>query len=160
MNLSIIKKYEGFRSHAYPDPLSGGEPWTIGYGTTVYSNGRRVREGDVIDEEKADAELQSHVRNSILPALSKIPGWASMSPNMQVALISFAYNLGPNFYGADGFGTISEVLQERRWADLPNALVLYSNPGSNCHEGLLRRRREEGALWANGLAGLHREGKP
>ncbi len=154
MNLSLVKKYEGLRLHAYPDPLSGGAPWTIGYGTTHHADGRPVRQGDTVTEAQAEAALQAHVQDRVLPALSRIPGWGEMSPNMQQALVSFAYNLGAGFFGAAGFRGITTALLDRRWHDVPAALELYCNPGSSCHEGLLRRRREEAALWSNGLAHL------
>lgn len=32
--LDDIRRDEGCEPHAYPDPLSGGDPWTIGYGCT------------------------------------------------------------------------------------------------------------------------------
>ena len=32
--LTLIRQWEGCRLSAYPDPASGGEPWTIGYGHT------------------------------------------------------------------------------------------------------------------------------
>ena len=45
--VSLIAEFEGFVDHAYPDPASGGEPWTIGYGFTQLQ-GRAVRPGDTI----------------------------------------------------------------------------------------------------------------
>ena len=32
--LNLIKRFEGCRLKAYPDPGSRGAPWTIGYGHT------------------------------------------------------------------------------------------------------------------------------
>ncbi len=32
--LKLIQQFEGCHLDAYPDPLSGGEPWTIGWGKT------------------------------------------------------------------------------------------------------------------------------
>ncbi|MEB3349297.1 MAG: lysozyme, partial [Cyanobacteriota bacterium] len=32
--LKLIIEFEGFRDKAYPDPATGGAPWTIGYGFT------------------------------------------------------------------------------------------------------------------------------
>lgn len=40
--LQLIKEFEGCHLSAYPDPLSGGEPWTIGYGTTRFPDGSAV----------------------------------------------------------------------------------------------------------------------
>jgi lysozyme len=44
--IALIKQREGFRSHAYPDPGSGGDPWTVGFGST-----HGVHEGMVVTEE-------------------------------------------------------------------------------------------------------------
>ena len=32
--LDLTKISEGLRTEAYPDPGTGGDPWTIGYGHT------------------------------------------------------------------------------------------------------------------------------
>ena len=32
--LKLTEQFEGCRLEAYPDPATGGEPWTIGYGHT------------------------------------------------------------------------------------------------------------------------------
>ncbi|MDJ0532783.1 MAG: lysozyme [Xenococcaceae cyanobacterium MO_207.B15] len=52
--LDLIKKWEGFRSEAYLDPV--GIP-TIGYGTIRYPDGRKVGLGDTISEQVAEAFL-------------------------------------------------------------------------------------------------------
>jgi hypothetical protein len=74
-----------------------------------------------------------------------------MSDQQQSALVSFAYNLGAGFYGANGFETISARLREKDWAKVPDALLLYRNPGTNVEAGLKRRREAEGGLWLQGL---------
>jgi hypothetical protein len=66
-------------------------------------------------------------------------------------LISFAYNLGTGFYGATGFETISKRLRERDWGAVPEALLLYRNPGTNVEAGLKRRRIAEGNLWRESM---------
>lgn len=88
------------------------------------------------------------VNNRFLPALKKIPYWNEMNENQQGALLSFSYNLGANFYGTSNFNTISKVLKEKKWSDVPKVLELYRNPGTNVEKGLLRRRIAEGALWS------------
>jgi GH24 family phage-related lysozyme (muramidase) len=74
-----------------------------------------------------------------------------MNDKMKSALISFAYNLGANFYNSSGFNTITRVLKEKKWNEVPKVLELYRNPGSKVEAGLLRRRRREGLLWWEGL---------
>lgn len=61
VGINLIKEFEGFRTNAYPDPGTGNEPITIGYGTTYYADGRKVKMGDTITEEQATEELKHHV---------------------------------------------------------------------------------------------------
>jgi hypothetical protein len=81
-----------------------------------------------------------------------IPYWSAMALDQRCALISFAWNLGEDFYGSSGFDTISRCLQQRDWNGVPNALLLYCDPGTAVSAGLLRRRQAEAALWQQGLA--------
>ena len=145
--LKLIKDFEGCHLEAYPDPLSGGDPWTIGYGTTRYQDGRRVSPGDKINAIEADLLLRQEVDRIAEKLRATVPYWVQMTDNQKCALISFAYNLGSGFYGTTGFETISRELREKDWAAMPDALLLYRNPGSNVEAGLKRRRIAEGDIW-------------
>jgi GH24 family phage-related lysozyme (muramidase) len=142
--VAIVKHYEGLRLQAYDD---GVGVWTIGYGTTRYPNGQPVKPGDSITQAQAEQYLQNDIKGYAQKLAATVPFWSQMNANMHAALISFAYNLGPGFYGSGGFETISRDLRDKNWTAVPQALLLYSNPGSNVHEGLLARRKAEGALW-------------
>jgi GH24 family phage-related lysozyme (muramidase) len=155
--IKLIKEFEGCHLSAYPDPLSGGDPWTIGYGTTRYSGGVPVKRGDKITVIEADMLLRLEVDRIAEKLRSTVPHWKVMDDNQRSALISFAYNLGAGFYGAAGFETISRCLRERDWAAVPAALELYRNPGTNVEAGLLRRRRAEGQLWGRHQSQLQQE---
>lgn len=148
--LKLIKQFEGCHLDSYPDPLSGGDPWTIGWGTTRYEDGRKVQKGDKISREQADAFLSEEVNRIAEKLRTTVPHWGVMEDHQKCALISFAYNLGSGFYGTDGFETISKRLSEKDWARVPEALLLYRNPGSNVEAGLRRRREAEGKLWSDG----------
>jgi GH24 family phage-related lysozyme (muramidase) len=145
--IKLIKEFEGCHLSAYPDPLSGGDPWTIGYGTTRYSDGRKVQRGDKITVIEASSLLELEIDRIAAKLRATVPFWNAMSGNQQCALISFAYNLGSGFYGSEGFETISKRLKDKDWAGVPDALLLYRNPGTNVEAGLLRRRQAEGRLW-------------
>jgi GH24 family phage-related lysozyme (muramidase) len=145
--LKIIKEFEGCHLEAYPDPLSGGDPWTIGFGSTRYQDGRRVSRGDKINAIEADLLLRQEVDQIASKLRVAVPYWVEMADHQKCALISFAYNLGSGFYGASGFETISRELREKDWAAVPAALLLYRNPGTNVEAGLKRRRIAEGDLW-------------
>lgn len=145
--LKLIKDFEGCHLDAYPDPLSGGAPWTIGYGTTRYSDARAVSKGDRINAIEADMLLRQEVDRIAAKLRTTIPFWVEMTDAQKCALISFAYNLGSGFYGTKGFETISARLRDKNWAGVPDALLLYRNPGTNVEAGLKRRRIAEGDLW-------------
>lgn len=145
--LQLIQQFEGCHLNAYPDPLSGGEPWTIGWGTTRYSDGRKVEKGGKINRVEADMLLRQEVDRIAAKLRETVPHWREMADHQQCALVSFAYNLGSGFYGSTGFETISRELREKDWDAVPAAMLLYRNPGSNVEAGLRRRRDAEGKLW-------------
>jgi GH24 family phage-related lysozyme (muramidase)/peptidoglycan hydrolase-like protein with peptidoglycan-binding domain len=141
--IELIKKWEGLRLNAY---LCPAKVWTIGYGSTRI-NGRPVKKGDKLANEKeADNLLRQSIKVEFLPALEKIPVWRKLNRNQQGALLSFAYNLGANFYGSNGFETITKALNNDLNA-VPEAMMLYVMGGGKRLDGLVNRRKEEGLLW-------------
>ena len=144
--LDIIAEFEGFRPVPYLCPA--GVP-TIGYGATYYEDGRSVQLSDgAITEPQGRRMLENIVKEDFWDVLKiTIPFWDQMNDNQRSALTSFGYNLGAHFFGAPGFSTISACLTDRAWAEVPQALLLYVNPGSNFEAGLRRRREAEGKLW-------------
>jgi GH24 family phage-related lysozyme (muramidase)/uncharacterized protein YvpB len=162
--ISLIEEFEGchkFNStdgliHAYADPKTKAEPYTIGWGTTLYPDGRKVKLGDSISKEDADKFFATMLQQKYWePISSKIPHWQELNDPMRSALCSFAYNLGADFYGGENFNTISACLRDKRWGDVPAALMLYVDPGSDVEAGLRRRRDAEGHLWSQGYEQLN-----
>ncbi|MBM5817836.1 MAG: lysozyme [Cyanobacteria bacterium K_Offshore_surface_m2_239] len=148
----MIKEFEGFRDKAYPDPASGGDPWTIGYGFTRVNN-KPVVPGQMMSVAEADQLLSTMVGQCANNMSRRIPFWKEMADQQQSALISFAWNLGEGFYGDESnFHTISTCLRTKDWAKVPDALLLYCMPGTAVHQGLLRRRQAEANLWREGMA--------
>lgn len=152
--VDLIKIFEGSRLEAYPDPKTGGEPITIGWGSTRDRQGRPFKLGDRITQQEADALLMDQIIRSYLPPQTRIPGWDRMNDNQRGAILSFAYNLGARFYGSNGFETLSRVLRNQEWHNLEAALILYRNPGSRVEEGLLRRRLSEANVFLAGTPGV------
>lgn len=95
--IADLKRDEGYaralpdgRCQAYPDPLTNGPPWTIGYGHT----GPDVSPGTIWTREKAERVLiedaESHARD-----LEKRAPWvAGLDPVRRRVLHNMAYNLG------------------------------------------------------------------
>jgi peptidoglycan hydrolase-like protein with peptidoglycan-binding domain/GH24 family phage-related lysozyme (muramidase) len=152
--LDLIKTFEGLSLQAYPDPKTGNLPITIGWGSTRDKNGRPFKLGDRITRQEADDLLMAQAANDYLAPQRAIPGWESLNDNQQGAILSFAYNLGARFYGANNFETISRVLRNQEWNNLEAALILYRNPGTNVEEGLLRRRLSEANVFLAGTPGV------
>jgi lysozyme len=145
--LPIVKEFEGCKLTAYPDPETGNEPWTIGWGTTVYSDGKPVKKGDKISQELADQLLLKRLQKDEELLSKRIPDWNLLNVNQQAALISFTYNCGSSWFGSQGFRTLTKVIHERDYTKVPGALMLYVNPGGPSEAGLRRRRKAEGDLF-------------
>jgi len=86
--LHLTEQFEGLRLNAYPDPATGAEPYTIGYGHT----GPEVHLGMTITQEQAEIYLQqdvlkaSHFVNNL-----NIP---NLTQSEFDALVDFAFNCG------------------------------------------------------------------
>ncbi len=102
---------------------------------------------------EADQHLLNQVETSIRRLSASIPHWEEMSNQQQSALLCFAWNFGDTFFHDDvHFHTLNQFLRNREWGKIPDALMLYSLPGSAVHESLLERRNAEAGLWRKGLA--------
>lgn len=145
--IKLIKLYEALELRAYPDPGTGGEPYTIGYGNTRHNDGTPVQLGDRVTKEQAEDMLQHQILDEFLPALEQIPGWSKMTHGMKGAMLSFAWNLGAGFVGnTELFPSINKALATD-WGDVPRALMLYVKGAGGPMLGLKRRRCSEACLW-------------
>jgi lysozyme len=79
--------------YAYYDKL--GAVWTIGWGTTYYPNGARVKQGDKITKAEADA-IVKQIMTEKESEVSKFIDSDSLTNNEYAALLSIAYNAGVN----------------------------------------------------------------
>jgi GH24 family phage-related lysozyme (muramidase) len=143
---TLLKTWEGCHLSAYPDPASGGAPWTIGYGHTD----PEVAPGLTITQQQAEAWLQKNVAYAASAVERLLPGVA-LVPHQRDALISFCFNVG---VGALETSTLRKrllagesaprVLQEElpRWCKGPHGPV----------EGLKRRRAAEVAHATGAIA--------
>jgi len=83
--IDLIKKWEGFKDEAYQ--CSAGR-WTIGYGSTMYEDGVKVKKGDTISKIEAEDLLMWELKRK--SGMIK----AYMNQNQFDALCSFSYNIG------------------------------------------------------------------
>lgn len=136
--LKLIKSHEGLRLQAYPDPGTGGEPWTIGYGHT-----KGVQPGDEIDEIAATALLAadvSWVEDCINESVD-----VALTQNQFDALCSFVFNVG---CGAFKGSTLLKLLNEGNYQAASQQFGRWSKAAGKTLPGLVRRRAEEAELFA------------
>lgn len=139
--LDFIAECEGLRLEAYPDPGSGGEPWTIGYGHTS-----GVKPGDRCTKDQAMGWLRQDVVTAETAVMRSID--VALSQSQFDALVSFTYNLGGGalagstlrrkLNAGDRTGAAEEFL---KWVRGPNGVL----------PGLVKRRARECAMFLNGV---------
>jgi lysozyme len=139
--LTLIKKFEGFRSHPYL--CSAGIP-TIGYGSTYYENGVRVKLSDSpISEEWAEELLKKNVVHYDVAVNSLTRD--DITQNQYDALVSFAYNVGvTNFKNST---LLKRVNANPKDPNITNQFMKWIRAGGRVIKGLILRRREEAQLY-------------
>ena len=140
-SINLICKYSGFNEKAYPDPFTGGEPYTIGYGTQFYPDGSPVKRGQLCSKEKA-LEYLFHEVDVIDTQLTKLN--IVLTHSVRQALISFIHSIGwESFF-------YSSIVDNLETDDLPEITAEMSrwvfDVDHNVIGNLLDRRREEISL--------------
>lgn len=140
--IELIKSFEGFRANAYPDPKSGGEPWTVGYGTTKFPSGRPVKKGDYVTPAQAEMYLREDVKKfaSSVDALVTVP----LKQCQYDAIVSFVYNLGATNFRKS---TLLKKLNAKDYKGAADEFLRWVSPGSSVEAGLRRRRTAERAMF-------------
>ncbi len=137
--LDLLKSFEGWRSEAYQD-VTG--IWTIGYGHTSRAGAPEVYPGMTITREEGDAILLTDLERfseAIGPHIK-----VTLNANQYSALLSFAYNVGPaNFKKS----SVLAYVNQKRFAEVPGRLALWTKAGGKVLRGLSRRRAAEGGLF-------------
>ena len=89
----LTKDSEGLRLVAYPDPGTGGAPWTLGYGRA-----HGIVEGQTCTEEEASQWLKEDMAfaSAAVNHLVTVP----RTQGMHNALADFVYNLGQTAFGS------------------------------------------------------------
>ncbi|MDG5748999.1 lysozyme [Qipengyuania sp. XHP0207] len=142
--IALIKQFEGFGRlrpdglvASYPDPGTGGEPWTIGWGST----GPGVGPDTVWTRAQADARFERDLETYAAEVANAI-GDSPTTQNQFDALVSFHYNTG-----AIGRATLTRRHREGDYAAAAAQFGRWIRAGGQILEGLVRRRRAEANLY-------------
>jgi GH24 family phage-related lysozyme (muramidase) len=141
--IDLIHSFEGLRLKAYPDPGTGGSPWTIGWGSTTDEQGRPIEPGTVWTRERADARFRQHLAQ-FEQAVRNALGDAPVTQNQFDAMVSLAYNIGiPAFQR-------STLVRKHRAGDYAGAqaeFARWNRAGGRVMTGLTRRREAEARMY-------------
>lgn len=136
--LAVLKHFEGCELKAYPDPATGGAPWTIGYGHT----GPEVKRGLVWTQEQADKALVAdlHKFETAVSAIVRVP----LTQGQFDALVCFTYNLG---IGNLQKSTLLAMVNARNYDGAAEQFKRWNKANGKPMRGLTRRRAAEQCLF-------------
>lgn len=135
--ISLIAGFEGFRGTAYV-PVRGDKV-TIGYGQTFYANGRSVRFGDRITQERAMGELGVLVEREFLSAIARCVT-VPLTQNEFNAYVSLAYNIGAAAFCKS---TLVKKLNTKDYAGACSEILRWKYSNGRVVKGLENRRLAE-----------------
>ncbi|MFM5895414.1 MAG: lysozyme [Novosphingobium sp.] len=143
--LALIERFEGCararkdgRFEAYPDPATGGAPWTIGWGAT----GAGIREGVIWTQGECDARLARDLER-FARDVTKAIGAAPTTQNQFDAMVSFHYNTG-----AIARASLTRYHVAGRFAAAADEFGKWVNAAGKRLPGLVRRRAAEAGLYS------------
>ena len=139
LGVDLICDFEGKRLVAYDD---GVGIWTIGFGTTIYPNGIRVKKGDTCTEAQAKAYMQNDLKkfeHAVNDAVN-IP----LNQNQFDALVSLTYNIGAAAFSKS---TLVKKLNAGDISGAADQFDVWINAGGKRMQGLVNRRSKEKLLF-------------
>ncbi|SDX52473.1 lysozyme [Lysobacter enzymogenes] len=132
--VALIKRWEGCKLVAYPDPATGGDPWTIGFGATGPGISRGVR----WTQAQADDRLARDVDRFQKGVASVLKRQAT--EQQLGAMTSLAYNIGVKAF------TSSTLLRKFNAGDVAGAaaeFLRWNKADGRVMRGLTNRRQDE-----------------
>ena len=141
--ITLICSFEGLKLKAYDDV---GGVWTIGYGTTIYPNGIKVKRGDTCTREQAKAYMTYDLKKfeSAVNTAVVVP----INQNQFDALVSLTYNIGIKAFKN------STLLKKLNVGDVRGAAAqfdVWNKGGGKVMQGLVNRRAVERKLFEKAL---------
>jgi lysozyme len=138
---NLAKESEGLRLTAYPDPATGGAPWTIGYGST-----RGVKSGMAITL----AEAQQRLVVDMTEAGNAVTRWVDvpLNQNQFDALCDFVFNLGEGRFRSS---TLLNRINAKDFTAAAAEFPKWTKAAGKVMPGLVTRRAKERALFEGRL---------
>lgn len=134
--MALLKHFEGLRLEAYKD-VAG--IWTIGYGTTRYPNGQKVRAGERCTEAQADLYFGHDLERFEL-AVDALTVDTIRQRHFD-ALTSFTYNVGEQAYKDSTLRKLVNANPDN--PAIRDQFMRWHNAGGKPVAGLWKRRHRE-----------------
>ncbi|MBY5442115.1 lysozyme [Rhizobium leguminosarum] len=141
MAVALVGSFEGLRQNAYPDPATGGQPWTLCYGST---NGVKPGDHKTVEQCKALLSLELQTYAAGIERCVAVP----LPDARFVALTSFSYNVG--IKAACGSSAV-KLINQGKTAEGCEALLKWNRAAGIVFPGLTRRRQKERQFCLEGL---------
>lgn len=139
VGINLITSFEDMVLTAYDD---GVGVWTIGYGTTVYPNGIRVKRGDTCTKVQAVSFFQHDLRRFETAVNQAVK--VMINQNQFDALVSLTYNIGAT---ALKESTLVKKLNVKDYTGAADQFKVWNIGGGKVLKGLVRRRAAERELF-------------
>jgi lysozyme len=137
----LIKEFEGLKLKPY---LCSASVPTIGYGSTYYENGKKVKLTDApITKERADDLFEivaDDFAKRVVPLIKK-----SLTQNQFNSIVSFAFNLGVR--ALQNSTLLRLVNINPNDANIAKEFLKWNKAGGVVVKGLTNRRIKESALY-------------
>ncbi|MEI8047626.1 MAG: lysozyme [Bacteroidota bacterium] len=141
----LIKHFEGLFLKAYLCPAN---VWTIGYGTTIYPGGTKVKAGDTCTGNQA----LEYLRNDLAYFELMVDAYTRDDVSQQQfdALVSFCYNLGAKNLKDS---TLLKVINTNPldYPAIQTQWLRWNKAAGKVLAGLTRRRNSEFYYYQNGV---------
>jgi len=137
--IALMHHFEGCRLIAYPDPATGGDPWTIGWGHT----GPEVMRGLVWSQEYADLMFAERLAREFEPGVAAL-NVGSITQSQFDALVCLSYNIGVRNLTRS---TLVRKLQAGDVLGAADQFLVWDKAAGKSMKGLRRRRAAEKMLF-------------
>ena len=142
----LIKPFEGLARkradglvQAYPDPGTGGRPWTIGWGAT----GPGIVEGTVWTMKQCEDALDYHIQYFAQGLVKLSPEIKDEPDRRFAAVLSWVYNCGLGNYR---ISTFKKRIDAKNWDGAAEECMKWNKAAGRVLPGLTRRRAAEAVM--------------
>ena len=149
--LAAIQQREGLAKilangsiQCYPDPATGAQPYTIGYGTTqsvltTIDPGVILNLSFVTTKQQCSTWIEDALNQIFIPKLKELIT-VDLTQSQVDALLSFMYNVGVGNFSSS---TLRKDINSQNWCQAGDDLLQWKFAAGKVVPGILKRRQDE-----------------